>query len=198
MPSKRNNNVEGAARPTVKSEDEKGTWTSLILNVPAFAWSIAGRNSVATNVSIDDECIGRCAGCGGIGAMNSKCSDCNNFRFKAIPNGEVTSQGVSEDSRIAGWWRLVSRSTVGGEALPKVGQACLIIKGEEKQGFGHMGVVLRLTDKRVVVGYRDYKTGKPLERLKTPGALVLLETGLEAHNDEHGRLWVVRNKDDRT
>jgi hypothetical protein len=89
------------------------------------------------------------------------------------------------------WWRRVGRTEGGGTALPTEGQLCLIIKGQDNKDFGRMGVVLRCTKERAVLGYR-LPTGKEHQAQKGGGSLLLLQDGLEAKNDAFGRLWVVR------
>ena len=175
--SARNKNIGKSALPEAKREEEKGTWPSLIIKELVFQWQNSSRDKDERKPGLgedvyssppvtemhNDDSAGRCGGCGSSGKMGTKCLGCNNYFFDSIPNGSKTELGASVEERIAGWWRRVTKSTVGSEVLPEIGQACLIIKGEERQGLGHMGVVLRLTEKRVVVGYRDWGTGKPVE-----------------------------------
>lgn len=136
------------------------------------------------------ECLGRCAGCGNIGITKSFCMECNRFTFDDIPDNAATPPGYSTEQKMESWWRRVTRSKIGSESLPDVGQTCLIIKGEEEKGLGHMGIVLGCTQKRVTVGYRNSKNGKQEKRVKCASSLVLLGDGLEAFNDEYGRLWI--------
>ena len=107
--------------------------------------------------------------------------------------GRESTRCEPKEKKLASLWRCVTRSTLGSETPPDVGQMCLVIKGDTDKDLGRMAVVLRCTSQRVWVGYRNTKTGREEERLKTPGSLVLLEDGLEARNDQYGRLWIMRS-----
>jgi hypothetical protein len=140
--------------------------------------------------------LGRCGICGKEGEIGRTCSGCCFFQFtkstfQPIPMNSETPMNASPTEKVRLWWRRVGRTNGGGRALPDNGQLCLIIKGDDQKHFGRMGVVLRHSKERAVLGYR-LADGKEEEAKKSGGSLLLLQDGLEAKNDALGRLWIVR------
>lgn len=210
MPSKnasyRYNSESIPQKTTSHGMEERQGWASYLFHDIAGRWQKPSKEafdggecgkefpSLKTEVTMEDRCQGRCATCGNIGTIDCKCDDCGDDEFGRVTCHGHNSGSAPEQQKVAAWWRRVTRSRVGGEYLPGTGQTCLIIKGDVDKDLGRMAIVLRCTPQRVWVGYRDFKTGKQMEHLKTPGSLVLLDDGLEAHNDKHGRLWILKRE----
>jgi hypothetical protein len=88
----------------------------------------------------------------------------------------------------------LTRVLEAGDALPELGQGCLIFRGDRHRDLGQEGIVVEHTANRVDVVYRGAH-GYLENRMKQPSSLVLLEDGLHLEQDDIGFLWIRRRPD---
>jgi hypothetical protein len=77
-----------------------------------------------------------------------------------------------------------------GDALPKVGQRCLVVTGESGQDVGQMGQVTRVMAVMMEIAYRHGQDGQVRVRRKRPSSIIMLEDGLELAQDPDITVWV--------
>jgi hypothetical protein len=78
-----------------------------------------------------------------------------------------------------------------GNAVPEIGQHCLVLRGDEKKDVGQEAVVTKRTASRVHIVYRD-GDGQQSTCMKHPALLMLLGKGLHVLQDAQGFVWVRR------
>jgi hypothetical protein len=81
-----------------------------------------------------------------------------------------------------------------GDALPKVGQRCLVVTGESGQDVGQMGRVTRVMAVMMEIAYRHGRDGLVRIRRKRPSSVIMLEDGLELAQEPDGTVWVRRTR----
>ena len=81
-----------------------------------------------------------------------------------------------------------------GDALPKVGQRCLVVTGESWQDVGQMGRVTRVMAVMMEIAYRHGQDGLVRIRRKRPSSVIMLEDGLELAQEPDGTVWVRRTR----
>jgi hypothetical protein len=87
--------------------------------------------------------------------------------------------------------RKLTRFRPIGNAVPQLGQACLIVKGKAGKDEGQVGIVSDTTTAMVWVTYVQEKTGRRIACLKRPSSLVMLDPGVVAKQDKNGTLWIM-------
>jgi hypothetical protein len=144
-------------------------------------------------VSDDDEDaeeqMRECPYCQHRGVEGTLCPICEGTGFlheSSDNQRRRTSQGhaAGENSRARMITRLrrLMRVRKAGNELPMVGQACLVLRGEERKDLGQECVITKRTASRVHVSFRT-SDGRQATRVKHPASLVLLEDGLHVLQD---------------
>jgi hypothetical protein len=77
-----------------------------------------------------------------------------------------------------------------GNKQPKLGQMCLVMKGEAGGDEGQMALVSERTPAMVRVTYVCNKHGLTKTKLKHPSSLVMLDPGVTLVQDNDGTMWI--------
>ena len=77
-----------------------------------------------------------------------------------------------------------------GNKQPKLGQMCLVMKGEAGGDEGQMALVSERTPAMVRVTYVCNKHGLTKTKLKRPSSLVMLDPGVTLVQDNDGTMWI--------
>jgi hypothetical protein len=158
------------------------------------------RWAASTPVSDDEDDgewddVGECSNCQHQGITGTRCPVCEDTGFihESVGVRQVWQARLRQEQGTTRTWR--ERMTRGiqrlvrvgraGNALPEVGQSCLVLRGDEKKDLGQEAVVTKKSAARVHISYRD-SNGRQATRLKHPGSLVLLEDGLHVTQDADG------------
>lgn len=162
------------------------------------------RWAAATPVSEDEDDgewddWGKCSNCRHQGITGTRCPACEDTGFihESVGVRRVWQTQVNREQALNRTWQQRVNAGVqrlvqiggGGNKLPKVGQGCLVLRGDEKKDLGQEAVVTKRTASRVHISFRD-ANGRQATKIKHPGSLVLLEDGLHVMQDAKGFVWV--------
>jgi hypothetical protein len=108
-------------------------------------------------------------------------------------SGDETVEWVAQQrwrERLRTGFRYLLRMGPRGNALPLVGDHCLVLTGKAGDDIGQMGRVTDVKAVMVEIGYRSQKSGKIVYKHKKPSSLVMLEDGLRLEQDVNGMVWI--------
>ncbi len=77
-----------------------------------------------------------------------------------------------------------------GNKRPKLGQMCLVMKGETGCDEGQMVIVSERTTAMVRVTYVRNKHGLTKTKLKRPSSLIMLDPGVTLIQENDGTMWI--------
>jgi hypothetical protein len=158
----------------------------------------------ATSVPVSDDDDewddwGECSNCQHQGISGTLCCMCEDTGFihESLGVRRVWQERRQQAQVAATTWRQRVTTGIGrmlrvgkaGNAIPEVGQHCLVLRSDEKKDIGQEAVVTKRTASRVHISYRD-GDGRQATRVKHPASLVLLGEGLHVVQDAQGFVWV--------
>jgi hypothetical protein len=82
------------------------------------------------------------------------------------------------------------KSRPRGNARPKLGQMCLIMKGKAGCDEGQLGIVSDRTSAMVRVTYAKDRHGEQTSKLKRPSSLIMVDSRLTLIQEKDGTIWL--------
>ena len=77
-----------------------------------------------------------------------------------------------------------------GNERPKLGQMCLVMKGEAGCDEGQMAIVSERTPAMVRITYMGDQSGLTKTKLKRPSSLIMLDPRVTMMQDSDGSTWI--------
>jgi hypothetical protein len=160
----------------------------------------AARSGVAVSDDEDGEWddIGECSSCQHRGITGTRCPICEDTGFihesvgiRQVWRERVRASALCLRERVTASILRIVRVGKAGNELPRVGQTCLVVKGDEHKDVGQECVVTKQSAARVHISFRD-RNGRQATKVKHPASLILLEDGLHVMQDAQGFVWVKR------
>jgi hypothetical protein len=146
---------------------------------------------------------GQCSNCQHRGITGTFCPGCEDTGFihesvneRRVWQSRLRASAQNMRERMAANLRRLRRVGKAGNELPKVGQTCLVLRGDERKDIGQECVITKQSASRVHISFRD-GNGRQATRVKHPASLVLLEDGLHVVQDERGFVWIKRTETEK-
>lgn len=146
---------------------------------------------------------GQCSNCQHRGITGTFCPGCEDTGFihesvneRRVWQSRLRASAQNMREQMAANLRRLRRVGKAGNELPKVGQTCLVLRGDERKDIGQECVITKQSASRVHISFRD-GNGRQATRVKHPASLVLLEDGLHVVQDERGFVWIKRTETEK-
>jgi hypothetical protein len=162
-------------------------------------WASRNVSPVSDDEDGEWDDVGECPHCRHQGISGTRCPSCEDSGFihesigvRQIWQERVRASVQDLQQRVTKNILRLIRVGKAGNELPEVGQACLVLRGDERKDVGQECVVTKVSAARVRIAFRDAQ-GRQATKLKHPASLVLLEDGLHVMQDARGCVWIKRD-----
>jgi hypothetical protein len=132
------------------------------------------------------------SGNNGVVSEDDEKEDCS----RAARKKETVLAPVARNQRFSSKWReklfQLTRVGIRGNTRPEIGQMCLTVVGNSGQDHGQIGIITNRTPSMVAVTTLRSSGTDTVTKMKRPGSLILMESGLTLVQDADGSVWIRR------